>query len=40
MLLTKSELGRTKATVRDLPSEDFVYGDRTNYGLTSNEGTV
>jgi hypothetical protein len=40
MLLTKSELGKTKPTVRDLPPDDFVYGDRVNYGLTSNEGIL
>jgi hypothetical protein len=38
MLLTKSELGRAKPTVRDLPPEGFVYGNSVNYGLTSKDG--
>lgn len=39
MLLTKAELGRTKPTVRDLPPDDHVYGDRVPYGPEdSNEG--
>ena len=32
MLLTKSELGRTKQTVRDLPPDEHVYGDKVPYG--------
>lgn len=40
-LLVRAELGRTKPTVRDLPPDEHVYGDRVPYGPEdSNEGTA
>lgn len=40
MLLTKSELGKSKPTVRDLPPEEHVYGDYVPYGPEDcNQGT-
>lgn len=40
MLLTKSELGKSKPTVRDLPRDEHVYGDRVPYGPEDcNQGT-
>jgi hypothetical protein len=40
MLLTKSELGKSKPTVRDLPPDEYVYGQRVPYGPEdSNQGT-